>query len=146
MTEQQAYEVVRSYDDFELRRYAPHVVAEVVVRAPFEDAGNIAFRSLFRYISGLNRPQQKVSMTAPVIQRQRDQEPVTEPAQHGDSPQGEYAVAFVLPSSLTLDTHPSRRAGTFGSTNDLPPSRQLAAAMVSAAQRGRPGRGGRPLR
>ncbi len=67
MTEKQAYEVVRTYDDFELRLYPAHVVAEVVVAAPFEDAGNIAFRSLFRYISGVNKPQQKVAMTAPVI-------------------------------------------------------------------------------
>ena len=31
VTEQQAYEVVRTYDEFELRRYASHLVAEVVV-------------------------------------------------------------------------------------------------------------------
>ncbi len=54
MTEHQVYEVVRTFDEFELRRYAPHLVAEVVVAAPFEDAGNAAFRTLVGYISGQN--------------------------------------------------------------------------------------------
>ena len=107
VTEKQAYEVVRAYDDFELRRYPPHVVAEVVVRASFEDAGNIAFRTLFRYISGLNEPQQKVSMTAPVIQRESENGPVTELVEQREPPEGEYAVAFVLPSSFSLATAPA---------------------------------------
>ena len=46
MTEKQVYELVQTYPDFELRRYPSHVVAEVVVRAPFADAGNAAFRTL----------------------------------------------------------------------------------------------------
>jgi hypothetical protein len=77
-----------------------------VVRAPFEDAGTIAFRTLFGYITGGNRPQQKVSMTAPVIQSQSGKIPMTEPVEQGETGEGEYAVAFVLPSSLTLDTAP----------------------------------------
>lgn len=106
MTEQQAYEVVRVYDEFELRRYAPHVVAEVVVRAPFEDAGNMAFRILLGYISGQNRSARKVAMTAPVIQRQPEKIPMTEPVEQRETGEGEYAVAFVLPSSFTLDQAP----------------------------------------
>ncbi len=106
MTEKQSYEIVRSYDEFELRRYAPHLVAEVVVRAPFEEAGNRAFRTLFGYISGANQPKQKVSMTAPVTQRRPEKIPMTEPVELRETDDGEYAVAFVLPSSFTLDTAP----------------------------------------
>lgn len=111
MTEQQAYDVVRTYEEFELRRYAPYVVAEVVVRGTFEDAGNTAFRTLLGYISGQNRSVSKMAMTAPVIQRhlrQRDpqQLPLTEPAQQRETTAGEYAVALVLPSAYTLDTAP----------------------------------------
>ena len=73
VTEKQAYEVMRTYEEFELRRYAMHVVAEVVVRGTFEDAGNTAFRTLFGYIGGQNRSASKVAMTAPVIQRDPQQ-------------------------------------------------------------------------
>lgn len=106
MTEKQVYEVVRSYPEFELRRYAPHVVAEVVVTAPFEDAGNRAFRTLFGYITGQNRSASKVAMTAPVIQRDSTTIPMTEPVEQTRTGEGSYAVAFVLPSSLTLADAP----------------------------------------
>ena len=106
MTEQQAYEVVRTYEDFELRRYAPHVVAEVVVRGAFEDAGNTAFRTLFRYISGTNASGTKVAMTAPVIQRDAEQMPGTTPPEPREADSGEQAVAFVLPATVTLDGAP----------------------------------------
>jgi hypothetical protein len=106
VTEKQAYEVVQSHDDFELRRYAPHVVAEVVVRAPFEDAGNAAFRMLLGYISGQNRSATKVAMTAPVVQRESEKIAMTAPVEQRETGEGAYAVAFVLPTALTLATAP----------------------------------------
>ena len=106
MTEKLAYEVVRSYEEFELRRYVPHVIAEVIVRGSFEDAGNQAFRTLFGYISGQNRSASKVAMTAPVTQRGAQHIAMTEPVQQRGTDAGEYAVAFVLPSSFTLDRAP----------------------------------------
>ncbi len=107
MTEQQAYDVVRTYDDFELRRYAPYVVAEVVIRGAFEEAGNTAFRTLLGYISGQNRSASKLAMTAPVIQRDPEQVALTEPVQQRETTHGEYAVAFVLPSSVTVENAPA---------------------------------------
>ena len=52
MTEQQVYEVLEEYPDFELRRYPDHFVAEVEVGGAFELAGNMAFPRLARYIGG----------------------------------------------------------------------------------------------
>lgn len=106
VTEKLAYEVERTYEGFELRRYVPHVVAEVVVRGSFEEAGNRAFRTLFGYISGQNRSAGKVAMTAPVTQHDSQQVAMTAPVQQRGTGAGEYAVAFVLPSSLTLDHAP----------------------------------------
>ena len=94
MTEQQPYDVVRSFDSFEVRRYPEHVLAEVVVAGRFEDAGNRAFRYLFNYISGENASRTKVAMTAPVVQ------------QPGDGTDGSHRVAFVLPAGLSEDTAP----------------------------------------
>lgn len=106
VTEKLAYEVERTYEGLELRRYVPHVVAEVVVRGSFEEAGNRAFRTLFGYISGQNRSAGKVAMTAPVTQHDSQQVAMSAPVQQRGTGAGEYAVAFVLPSSLTLDHAP----------------------------------------
>jgi len=100
--------VVGRYDGFELRRYPSHVVAEVTVRLPFEQAGNKAFGSLFGYISGRNRSRTSVAMTAPVVQSAGAAQKVAMTApviQHGTD-DGGYAVAFVLPASMTAETAP----------------------------------------
>lgn len=107
MTEQQPYEVLEQGDGFELRHYPAHVVAEVEVDGSFEEAGNRAFRSLFRYITGHNRSQESVAMTAPVVQEAVSQKvAMTAPVMQAESPDGGYVVAFVLPASMTLQTAP----------------------------------------
>lgn len=107
VTEKQAYEIVRAYPEFELRRYPSHVVAEVVVRAPFEDAGNVAFRRLAGYIGGQNRSTTKIAMTAPVVQRESETIAMTSPVVQQETEQGEYAVAFVLPAAFTRENAPA---------------------------------------
>lgn len=87
MTQQQAYEVIQRYAEFELRRYPEHLVAEVDVVGPFGVAGNLAFPKLARYIGGHNRGSRKVAMTAPVVQEQ-------------DPRSGVFVVGFVMPSEL----------------------------------------------
>ncbi|TDW28745.1 SOUL family heme-binding protein [Cryobacterium psychrophilum] len=108
MTEQQPYNVVRTYDDFELRRYPEHLLAEVTTDGPFKDAGNRAFRYLFAYISGENLSSQKVAMTAPVVQAGASEKiAMTAPVvQQGSTTTGLYEVAFVLPAGLTADSAP----------------------------------------
>jgi hypothetical protein len=66
--EEAAYQVVKKEDRFEVRDYAPYILAETIVEGEMKEAGNIAFRRLFKYISGDNRSQDKVAMTAPVSQ------------------------------------------------------------------------------
>lgn len=88
MTEQQPYEVLREYADFELRRYPEHVVAETHVKGSFEGAGNKSFPRLAGYINGRNRQSKKVAMTAPVVQE----------GEEGRS--GHYVVGFVMPADL----------------------------------------------
>src|SRR5512143_3703045 len=62
------YTVVRTDDAFEVRRYEPYIVAETVVDAAAEDAGNQGFRILAGYIFGQNQGARKIEMTAPVTQ------------------------------------------------------------------------------
>ncbi|MBB1032752.1 heme-binding protein [Dietzia sp. SLG310A2-38A2] len=108
MTEQQPYEVVQRYPEFELRRYPSHAVAEVSVRGSFGNAGNQAFRSLFRYITGHNESAGSVAMTAPVVQEPPSSEKVamTAPVVQTQADDGAHVVAFVLPASLTAATAP----------------------------------------
>jgi hypothetical protein len=109
VTEQQPYEVLEQHDGFELRRYPPHLVAQVEIAGSFEDAGNRAFRSLFRYITGTNRAQESIAMTAPVVQEAAASQKIamTAPVVQGEGPDGAHVVAFVLPASMTLATAPA---------------------------------------
>ena len=108
MTEQQPYEILERYPGFELRRYPSHVVAEVHVRGSFEGAGNKAFGSLFRYITGHNEAAGSIAMTAPVVQERARSEKVamTAPVVQTEADDAEHVVAFVLPATLSADTAP----------------------------------------
>ncbi|MER7070268.1 heme-binding protein [Terrabacter sp. NPDC000476] len=107
MTEQQPYDVLEEHDGFEVRRYPAHLVAEVEVDGAFEDAGNRAFRALFRYITGNNRSRSAVDMTAPVVQRTATEEiAMTAPVVQTERTTDRHVVAFVMPASMTLETAP----------------------------------------
>ncbi len=93
MTEQQPYDVVAKYPEFEVRRYPAHLVAEIETSGPFELAGNLAFPRLARYIGGHNRPARKVAMTAPVVQ---EQDPQTQ----------RFVVGFVMPADISVEDLP----------------------------------------
>jgi hypothetical protein len=66
-TEQPEYEVERTYDGFEIRRYQPRAVAETTVdSAGWEAALDEGFRRLAGYIFGGNLGKQTLAMTTPV--------------------------------------------------------------------------------
>ncbi len=110
VTEQQPYHVVRRGGGYELRRYPASVVAEVAVDAPFEQAGNIAFRPLVTYIGGNNRTRESLAMTAPVVQTRKIVQgrklEMTAPVVQSLGASDKQVVAFVLPESVTVDTAP----------------------------------------
>ena len=108
-TEEPAHTVVTEDGDFQLRDYAPTILAEVTVETPRERAGNAAFGTLANYIFAKGeeaRPADRISMTAPVTtvparERIEMTAPVTQAG--GD---GRWTVAFVMPSKWTMDTLP----------------------------------------
>ncbi len=106
--EEAGYVVVDSSGDIELRDYAPMVVVETFVRDDFDDAGNRAFGRLFAYISGENRAQQEIEMTAPVVASQDDTGEsieMTAPVIADKGATG-WRFAFVLPARYTLESAP----------------------------------------
>jgi len=104
--EETNYSVVEKEDNFEIRDYAPHTLAETVVAGSLEDAGNKAFNRLFEYISGNNQSRAKVAMTAPVSQEPAG-EKIDMTAPVGQQAAGErWVVSFMMPASYTLETLP----------------------------------------
>jgi hypothetical protein len=111
--EEPDYRVVRTFSDFELRRYPPYAIAETEVAGPFDEAGNRAFRILAGYIFGDNRADTKIEMTAPVSQRPAtgggERIEMTAPVvqRPASGTEGEtFLVSFVMPDRYTLDTLP----------------------------------------
>ncbi|MCR9089323.1 MAG: heme-binding protein [Rhodobacteraceae bacterium] len=77
---------------FELRRYEPHLVAEVHVDGERGAAIRRGFRTLAGFIFGKNAEETKIAMTAPVAQA---------PAE------GVWQVQFMMPDGYDLDTLPT---------------------------------------
>lgn len=104
--EEAMYKVLKKDAKFEIRDYSPHILAETVVEGDLEQAGNMAFNRLFRYISGDNRSHDKVAMTAPVSQEPMGEKiEMTAPVGQ-QRVQGKWAVSFLMPASYTLETLP----------------------------------------
>jgi hypothetical protein len=105
--EQPEYTVLYENDDVEYRQYEPYLVSETVIENSDDskDAGNEGFRRLFKYITGANQGQAKISMTAPVSQAPSEKISMTVPVQQGESADG-WRVSFMLPTEYTLETAP----------------------------------------
>ena len=149
--EEPDHKIIRKFDNVELRQYAPYVVAELVLDASAEDAGNQAFPILAGYIFGKNKGEKKFAMTAPVMQtaapmRMDMTAPVTQAAVAGGM-----RVQFVLPKAVTLATAPEpidprvqlrvvpagiwaviRYSGTWSQSNYLEHLDKLKAALQAA--------------
>lgn len=94
----------------ELRAYAPMIVAEVTMTGERYQAINDGFRALAGYIFGGNTVNQKIAMTAPVLQERADKGEkiaMTAPVmQAAAETANEWRVRFVMPASYTLATLP----------------------------------------
>lgn len=104
--EKAKYQVIEKEGKFEVRQYKPQIVAETVVESDFDEAGNMAFRRLFNYISGENRKKESIAMTAPVNQKSSSEKiAMTAPVNQQQS-EGNYIVSFLMPSKYTMETLP----------------------------------------
>lgn len=105
-TEEPQYTVLRSDADFEIRRYAPYIVAETVVTNADQESGtNVGFRRLAGFIFGNNRTKESIEMTAPVTTARSEKIAMTAPVEtslKGD----DMVMAFMMPSEYTLETLP----------------------------------------
>ncbi len=83
-----SYRVVQSAGKFEVREYPAFVIAETSMR----EGDGQSFRRLFQFISGRNKPEEKISMTTPVFMS-------------GDGASA--TMAFAMPAKFKMDDAPA---------------------------------------
>jgi len=116
--EEPKYSVIEKSEPYELREYAPQILAEVQVEGDMDTASGEGFRLIAAYIFGKNQVQEKISMTTPVTIESSSESksqkiamttPVTIEASNSNnlsSTKSVWRVTFVMPSEYTLSTLP----------------------------------------
>ena len=89
--EEAKYEVIEKNEIYEIRKYSDRLAVETS-----RDGIDSNFRKLFNYISGRNDAQEKIAMTTPVTQVEKN---------------GNITMQFYLPSKFNLENvpNPSRK-------------------------------------
>lgn len=98
------YEVVKQEANYEIRRYAPYIIAETDMSST-----SSAFSVLADYIFGGNEKQSQINMTAPVIiQNELPGEKIamTAPVVIQNEENKPNSMYFIVPSEYTLETLP----------------------------------------
>ena len=100
------YSVIESKSNYEIRLYPEHIVAQTVVKGPYQEALNQGFRIVAGYIFGGNSKKQSIAMTAPVTDM-GSSEAIAMTAPVMATVDGEsHTIAFGMPRSYTLETLP----------------------------------------
>ena len=120
--EEPAFKIVLKTEAFEVRQYAPMLVAETLEDGDMDEASTKGFRKIAAYIFGNNRANPmnpagtdaKIAMTAPVtLEPVSEKIAMTAPVTLSASQQGgdmastnKWRVHFVMPSKYTLSNIP----------------------------------------
>lgn len=108
-TEEPEFKLTFKDSNFEIREYAPKILAQVNVQGDFNRASSKGFKVLANYIFGNNISvdgSSKIDMTAPVVM-----EPVSKKIEMTapvitEGENEEWIVSFVMPKEYTLKTLP----------------------------------------
>jgi hypothetical protein len=114
--EEPKYMLVEKSGAFELRTYAPKVLAETLVDGSLDAASSVGFKRIADYIFGNNTAHnggnEKISMTAPVTMAAKldksasEKISMTAPVTMQQT-DGKWRMYFVMPSQYTLSTLPT---------------------------------------
>lgn len=105
--EQPSYQVVLKQDNKEIRKYESYIVAKTTISGSFKDAQSEGFRILAGYIFGKNKSQQKIAMTAPVVQKSESEKiSMTAPVVIASNENKSWTMTFSMPSQFTIETLP----------------------------------------
>ena len=108
-TEEPPFSVLEKTPPFELRSYAPMILAEVKVEGDLDEASSQGFRLIAAYIFGQNQVSEKIAMTTPVaIEGQTPKSAkiaMTSPV-NIEPNAGQWIVSFVMPAQYTMESLP----------------------------------------
>jgi hypothetical protein len=91
-SETQAYSVIRTEKDFEIRFYPSKTMASITSSAKsYKELSSIGFQRLAHYIFGGNEGKQKIAMTSPVYMDINDTAS---------------SMSFVMPAQFTIENLP----------------------------------------
>lgn len=102
------YTVIDKKLEYEIRYYEEFIAAETRRQGSPSEAMNSGFNELFRYITGENITQSKITMTAPVLGSAEDQSqkiPMTAPVLK-EYQEESSTIAFIMPPGSTLEELP----------------------------------------
>ena len=107
--EEPKYVVLEKTPPFELRYYTPMILAEVQVEGDLDEASSQGFRLIAAYIFGQNQPNEKISMTTPVVVEEQPAKgakiAMTTPV-NIESNAGKWTVSFVMPAEYSMESLP----------------------------------------
>lgn len=104
-TEEPAFTSLAQSGEVEIRRYAPRLIAEVLVPGDEAAARNRGFRPLAAYIFGENQGRERIGMTAPVAQAGERIGMTAPVAQAAEA--GQWRIGFFMPARYTRGTLPA---------------------------------------
>ena len=105
-TEEASYSVILEEGNFQVREYAPVLIAQTRSKGDYKTSSSESFRKLADFIFGNNISQEKIAMTTPVLQENKSEKiAMTAPVLVKES-NDEWEMTFVLPAEYTLDTVP----------------------------------------
>lgn len=111
--EEPKYTILEQSDAFELRAYAPKIIAETAVTGDMDDASSAGFKRIADYIFGNNTApaggNEEISMTAPVTMEAEVKSAkisMTAPVTMEET-DGQWRMHFVMPGQYTMETIPT---------------------------------------
>lgn len=139
--EEPAFDTLKSTGDFEVRRYAPMIVAETLVEGELWGASNDGFRVIAGYIFGDNvsvtkAGPEKIAMTAPVAMEPAAEKIAMTAPVTTEAAGGRYRMHFVMPSQYTMATLP-RPKDERVKLRELPPQRMAVVKFSGLAGEGK---------
>jgi len=109
-TKEPDYSAEKLTPTVEIRHYGARLVAETTVAAGEEAARNAGFRRLARYIFGANHANEKIAMTAPVVQQSGNKRgekiAMTAPVSQESAGDGKWVIRFFMPADKSLQSLP----------------------------------------
>jgi effector-binding domain-containing protein len=108
-TEEPEFSILYKENNFEIREYAPRIIAQVKKTGNFDEASGTGFRSLADFIFGnnsINNESKKISMTAPVLAEPTSANILMTRPVLAEEKNNQWLISFVMPKKYSLKTLP----------------------------------------